>query len=178
MDKLLRADVASITLDLDEDTVTLVAEPQRAHASVSVTVSLDLTKPNMSVLAAVARQLVMEAVNHANVQEEDAASSSETPCSTCTSACCKEFDEIRVTQMDAWALPPDSVKLFSHEALDGSVGIMRKSPTGYCVHRKPDGCGVYEIRPQSCRDFPAHGCSLYEPDRDKVAGKVRLRVMP
>ncbi len=48
---------------------------------------------------------------------------------------------------------------------------------GSCVFLRDDGCAVYEVRPQACRDQSSSSCGAWSPDAEKIAGRVRLRVV-
>ena len=112
----------------------------------------------------------------------------EYPCATCTGACCKTFSSIRLTKYDVDLLESNGVDVgkqvvfYPDEAWTGHIGEFRLvpmdgSPHGACPNLTKTGCGIYEHRPEVCREFSAFDCTEYEPDPDKIDGKVRLRVM-
>jgi len=86
-------------------------------------------------------------------------------CSYCTAKCCRYF-----------ALPidtPTSFEDFEHirwYMLHGPVSIFVEDETWYlmvhadCKHIQPDyRCGIYETRPQICREYTTDNCE-YEED--------------
>jgi Fe-S-cluster containining protein len=59
----------------------------------------------------------------------------------------------------------------------GHVGILQQTADGACAFLGPDGCSVYDRRPEVCRTFGATTCDRYAPDARKQLGLVRLRVL-
>lgn len=93
------------------------------------------------------------------------------PCATCTGSCCRQ----------PWAIPvtaEEAQRLGAVEYTDADgwryVGHLQKRG-GACVFLGPDGCSVYERRPEACRQLDAATCGMYEPDPRKQLGLVQLR---
>ncbi len=96
------------------------------------------------------------------------------PCETCVSSCCRKAWPIAVTAEEAPTFG-DAVILTGKHGWS-FVGELRKREDGACVYLGPDGCGVYDKRPQVCRDFLANDSCGYAPDPRKQLGLISLRV--
>lgn len=92
-------------------------------------------------------------------------------CEHCTGACCKyvalpietpetlkEFDDVR------WYLLHEGISVFIE---DGDWYI---TMTTHCRHLQPDNrCGIYETRPQICRDYTTDNCDYHSGDYNWTA---------
>lgn len=63
-------------------------------------------------------------------------------CGSC-SACCRGFNV---------AITADEAERFDHTR-DGDRLLLRRDRFGRCIYLGPNGCTVYEHRPQICRDY-------------------------
>lgn len=87
-------------------------------------------------------------------------------CEHCTAVCCRyialpldtpetqrEFDDIR------WYLLHENIQVFVEEG-DWYILIATS-----CRHLRPDyRCGIYETRPQICRDYSTENCDYHSGD--------------
>lgn len=125
------------------------------------------------------------------------------PCDTCVGSCCHiETGAVRMTKVDvdrlskAYGYPwvVDHANFYDTASFTGYVAEMKMvdldhpgadlpKGTHGCINSTRVGCSIYEFRPQVCRDYsPWDNCrgqegSLYKEDLEKVAGKVKLRVV-
>lgn len=89
----------------------------------------------------------------------------ESLCSYCTAMCCRYFS-LPIDKPETWE-EFDTVRWFMYH---GKVSIYVDDDTWYiciyadCRHLQPDNsCGVYEDRPQICRDYSTSDCE-YDDD--------------
>jgi Fe-S-cluster containining protein len=82
-----------------------------------------------------------------------------------------------VTAADVARLGPGAPFVPRPDLDPGHVGVLQQTAEGACVFLGPDGCSVYERRPDVCRTFGAVTCDRYAPDARKQLGLVRLRVL-
>ena len=59
------------------------------------------------------------------------------------------------------------------ETISGDKDSLIK-PDGFCIHRGKNGCEIYEIRSQGCRDFE-RGCDLCLQIRKDVVRIQRIK---
>lgn len=183
-------DVASITVDYQDDTIAVkvfvpvgdqgeLAEYEETYEDDDATASM----------VHHARQLglaTVEAVKARKLHQGPV------PCSTCTGACCYNYDAVHLTAADVAhlsAVLPEKdfqrgVEKLRRDTMSGHVAVLTKKPRsidgeereGACYFLRKDGCSIYENRPTVCREYSAWTCEIYEPDSQKTDGKVHLRV--
>jgi len=82
-----------------------------------------------------------------------------------------------VTAEDVARLGPRALVVSRPDLAPWHVGVLEQTPSGDCAYLRPDGCSVYDRRPDVCRSFGAVECDRYAPDPEKLAGRVRLRLL-
>lgn len=95
-------------------------------------------------------------------------------CATCASTCCRGWVVV-VSAADVARLGGDGCVVPRPDLEPGHVGALKQTAAGACVFLGPDGCSVYDRRPEVCRTFGAVTCDRYQPDARKQLGLVRLR---
>lgn len=186
-------DIESITLENAEDSLTIKVMLPLDDGSFSEyeeTISFDDFAPGY--LHEVAKQFATVALS---ALRQRASKQRPVPCTTCTGACCYKYDEVRLSIDDLNNLhaalgkeAADGYTLYeTGERWTGYAGALKKAPRmiagqhieGACYYLRSDGCSIYQHRPTVCREYSAWTCGdTYEADPKKVAGKVRLRVLP
>jgi Fe-S-cluster containining protein len=188
-------------LELEEDTLTVTFNIPHEYGTheyrESFTWSRDYPPSFLKDAASEFMKILTTAVN------ERVASKQKVPCETCTSHCCRYYDTIRILPMDvnrfiqAGISPRDTMVLWDDlpwpeilnqeainsfpKSMDGTIGYMKKVPwyrdkkQSACSLVDDKGCTVYENRPQICREYPAFGCDIHDPDDKKIKGLVKLR---
>lgn len=69
-----------------------------------------------------------------------------------------------VTELDVARLGPFAPLVVPGQLEEyGYVGEIPKLESGACVFLRGRLCGIYERRPQACRDQKAEGCVIYRP---------------
>lgn len=189
---LKTTDIASITLDYQDDVVT-------TKVFVPVGVEGELAEYEESFgeddlpsdVRAIALQLGVSLLEH---MKKRTIVSGEVKCKTCRGACCYTYDAVHLTPEDIkellkWTKKPREafVDQLKKPTIAGHVGTLKKRPkvisgkkeAGACVFLESTGCSIYEHRPTVCREYSAWTCEdVYEADKAKIGGKVRLRVLP
>lgn len=185
--------LSSVSVDLDEDKITLSFSVPTDRGSVTYEDEIEWNNKTPSAEAKEAFHrfvdlLIQETVNDPEVK-----------CGTCSGKCCHHYDTIRITKADVDRLEDAGYENFytlwsdGSLGIEGSIGYLNTVPwRGYskdkgdkaCLFLLPSGrCGVYQIRPDVCRRFPAQNCDLYEEDPRKLspdstgAKKRKLRLM-
>jgi len=85
-------------------------------------------------------------------------------CEYCTAKCCKYFalpieepESFEEFEYLRWFLLHDRASVFKEE---GSWYLLVHTA---CKHLRPDNmCGIYETRPQICRDYTTDNCEFYD----------------
>ncbi len=94
------------------------------------------------------------------------------PCHSCGAACCRYVAVALAPPRDAddrdlihWYLSHADVCVYIDK--DGEWWVQVGTD---CRHIAPDGgCGVYESRPQLCRDYGTHACERADHDDENIA---------
>lgn len=190
--KLRVSDLGVVEIDFQDDSVTA-----KAHVSVGPNGELAEFEEVFNEKDMPPR--VRHAVALLGVAIADALKTSKrrtgpVPCTTCRGACCYAYDAVDLTDEDihrigtATKKPASSfAEMRKQPTISGFTATLKKTPrtisgeleTGACIFLRSSGCSIYEHRPQICREYDAWTCGdTYEADDKKLAGKVRLRVLP
>jgi len=193
LNELTLTDIESITLENAEDSLTikvLLPLDDGSFSEYEETIPFDDFAPNG--LHEIARRFSVASLAALKAR---ASKDRPVPCTTCMGACCYKYDEVRLSSADVASLQESlgedaykGIQLYSTgERWTGYVGALKKAPRKIgdqvietaCYYLRSDGCSIYEHRPTVCREYSAWTCGdTYEADPKKVAGKVRLRVVP
>ena len=95
-------------------------------------------------------------------------------CRAC-GACCRDNDVLLGKDDFARWRAAGRSDLEAPEFLRARKRKLRVLPSGDCVHLRGNDCGIYEVRPDNCRAFPAGSeCCLFARDeqREKLAARA------
>ncbi len=190
LSKLLITDIMSVKLDSSDEQIIIEASLP-VHGGESTTTyeeTISLSDQDIPSYLQKAALGMFEAALRA--MRERVFTNRESPCETCTGACCgREFERVQVTEEDldmmrAVGINVDRhIEMYAEKIFTGHVGQIIQVPWGdeeddetACPFLKKDGCSIYENRPRVCREFSAWDCEVYDRDPDKVSGRVHLRV--
>jgi hypothetical protein len=88
-------------------------------------------------------------------------------CMTC-GACCRDNDVVLEREDFARWRAAGRHDLEAPEFLRARKKKLRVLPNGDCVHLRGNLCGIYELRPNNCRNFPAGSeCCLFARDEQR-----------
>lgn len=102
---------------------------------------------------------------------------SDVPCGQCVACCTSStFVHIRPTDKDTLRSIPEEI-LFPAPGLPKGNYLLGYDEKGYCPMFKAGKCSIYEIRPETCRQYdcrvyPATGIPL-EQEKSKIAKQVK-----
>lgn len=167
-------DIENITLDAGEHlvTVTFLVPVGEGEAMAEFELAFDVEEHQT--LSTAATALARALLDLVKLPQPD-----ESPCATCTGACCgRNFGSVRVTREDIPRLPSDEhVKRYPTEVFSGYVGELIQVPYDgpdakegelCCPYLTRAGCSIYERRPTVCRDYSAWTCDIHSEDPEKV----------
>lgn len=181
------SDISEVVLDMTADTVmvSVLLPVSREHGEVvedSATIEMDETVPQYLLDAAMEYTQAL-----ARALREDVQNRAPIPCEQCTAACCRNAWTIPVTKTDVDRMKEagldvnDLIKFYGGTTMSGCVGELQRveepveNPATAekehpCKSLVDNRCGIYEHRPQVCRDFSARTCGdMRERHPDKVA---------
>lgn len=173
-----RKHLVSLTLDVEEGAlIGVYSLPQGDGSYVEYTgeLSLDPNDAEPSFLTDV-RLLVERATQLLSQGKKPA------DCGSCTGNCCKTYDVVEVMPNDLHRMKKGGLDVdrlvtkYRSASVTGAVGRLTLTKKKRCLSLGKDGrCGIYSLRPQTCRDYAAAGCDIYEPKEEKK--KHRLKVV-
>lgn len=185
--KVQAADISEIHIDNASDSfeVSVYLPINREHGEGvenTVLIEMDDTVPKYLLDAATEyTRAVAQAIR------EQVHTRAPIPCEQCTAACCRNAWTISVTAVDVERMkdadlnPDELVVFYGGTTMSGCVGELARveepvenPATGEmefpCKSLVDNRCGIYEHRPQVCRDFSARTCGdMKERHPDKVA---------
>lgn len=85
-------------------------------------------------------------------------------CSICDGGCCKRYDWVDIGTRDIQrmakflSVPVAEVYEMAVDLGEDRNRILRKKSDGWCIFHTAHGCGIYEGRPATCRDYMPPNC--------------------